>query len=141
MPASSTPAILQDADLQQRFNALDRFLVEHQALWRPRPFVHHTGLPWEAEYPQLATWLRAQSLEHAEAAHNQPHRVAAPAPFPQLADQAHNLSQIGELPQSPAQALPSRFSSDVPGRKWQQIDAFATRGRQPHVRVAMVLGA
>lgn len=125
MPASSTPAILQDADLQQRFNALDRFLVEHKALWRPRPFVHHTGLPWEAEYPELGTWLRAQSLEHAEAAHNQPHLLQAPAPFPQLADQAHNLSQIGELPQSPAQALPSRFSSDVPGRKWQQIDAFA----------------
>lgn len=125
MPASSTPAILQDADLQQRFNALDRFLVEHQALWRPRPFVHHTGLPWEAEYPELATWLRAQSLEHAEAAHNQPHLLQAPAPFPQLAAQTHELSQLGELPQSPAQALPARFSSDVPGRKWQQIDAFA----------------
>lgn len=132
MPASSTPAILQDADLQQRFNALDRFLVEHQALWRPRPFVHHTGLPWEAEYPELATWLRAQSLEHAEAAHNQPHRVAAPAPFPQLADQAHNLSQIGELPQQPGTALPARFSHDVPGRKWQQIDAFARSLRFEH---------
>jgi hypothetical protein len=132
MPASSTPAILQDADLQQRFNALDRFLVEHQALWRPRPFMHHTGLPWEAEYPELATWLRAQSLEHAEAAHNQPHLVAAPAPFPQLADQAHNLSQIGELPQQPGTTLPARFSHDVPGRKWQQIDAFARSLRFEH---------
>lgn len=132
MPASSTPAILQDADLQQRFNALDRFLVEHQALWRPRPFVHHTGLPWEAEYPELATWLRAQSLEHAEAAHNQPHLIEAPAPFPQLADQAHNLSQIGELPQQPGTALPARFSHDVPGRKWQQIDAFARSLRFEH---------
>jgi hypothetical protein len=124
MPTTA-PDILQDAALLQRFKALDSFLVEHQALWRPRPFVHHPALPWEAEHPQLAAWLRAQSLEHAEAAHNQPHLLQAPAPFPQLAAQAHDLSQIGELPQSPATALPARFSADVPGRKWQQIESFA----------------
>jgi hypothetical protein len=125
MPNSSPTHILQGAALLQRFQALDRFLIEHQALWRPRPFTHYPSLPWEAEHPQLATWLRVQSLEHAEAAHNQPHLLHAPAPFPQLAAQAHHLSQIGELPRSPASALPPRFSADVPGRKWQQIDAFA----------------
>ncbi|MFI8380639.1 methyltransferase [Pseudomonas sp. NPDC079086] len=125
MPTTTPAPILQDAALLQRFQALDSFLIEHQALWRPRPFVHYPALPWEANYPQLAAWLRAQSLEHAEAAHNQPHLLQAPAPFPQLAAQAHDLSQIGELPQSPATVLPARFSSDVPGRKWQQIDAFA----------------
>jgi len=127
MPTTTPAQILQDATLLQRFQALDRFLIEHQALWRPRPFVHYPALPWETEHPQLAAWLRAQSLEHAEAAHNQPHLLQAPAPFPQLAVQAHELSQLGELPQSPAQTLPARFSSDVPGRKWQQIDAFARR--------------
>ncbi|MFZ3153977.1 methyltransferase [Pseudomonas sp.] len=125
MPSTTAAQILQDAALLQRFQALDSFLTEHQALWRPRPFVHYPTLPWEAEHPQLAAWLRAQSLEHAEAAHNQPHLLQAPAPFPQLAAQAHDLSQIGELPQSPAQKLPVHFSADVPGRKWQQIDAFA----------------
>ena len=116
---------MQDAALLQRFQALDSFLREHQALWRPRPFVHYPALPWETEHPQLAAWLRAQSLEHAEAAHNQPHLLPAPTPFPQLATTAHALSQIGELPHSPASTLPARFSADVPGRKWQQIDAFA----------------
>ncbi|WP_422910573.1 methyltransferase [Pseudomonas sp. MAC6] len=125
MPTTTPAQILQDATLLQRFQALDRFLIEHQALWRPRPFVHYPALPWETEHPQLAAWLRAQSLEHAEAAHNRPYLLQAPAPFPQLAAQAHELNQLGELPQSPAQALPARFSSDVPGRKWQQIDAFA----------------
>ena len=125
MPTTHPAQILQDAALLQRFQALDSFLTEHQTLWRPRPFVHYPALPWEAEHPQLAAWLRAQSLEHAEAAHNQPHRLQAPAPFPQLAAQAHALSQIGELQQSPATVLPARFSADVPGRKWQQIDAFA----------------
>jgi hypothetical protein len=125
MPTTTPNHVLQGAALLQRFNALDSFLFEHQALWRPRPFVHYPSLPWEAEHPQLAAWLRAQSLEHAEAAHNQPHLLQAPAPFPQLAAQACELSQIGELPQSPATVFPARFSSDVPGRKWQQIDAFA----------------
>ncbi|MFP6860535.1 methyltransferase, partial [Pseudomonas sp.] len=125
MPTTTPAPILQDAALLQRFQALDSFLIEHQALWRPRPFVHYPALPWEANYPQLAAWLRTQSLEHAEAAHNQPHLLQAPAPFPLLAAQAHDLSQIGELPQLRATALPARFSNDVPGRKWQQIDAFA----------------
>lgn len=124
--ATASPAhILQNADLLQRFQALDSFLSEHQALWRPRPFVHYPHIPWEAEHPQLAAWLRAQSLEHAEAAHNQPHLLQAPAPFPQLAAQALRLSKVGELPHSPAGVLLARFSADVPGRKWQQIDAFA----------------
>ncbi|VXB93537.1 SAM-dependent methyltransferases [Pseudomonas sp. 8BK] len=125
MPTTLPAQILQDAALLQRFQALDSFLIEHQALWRPRPFVHYPVLPWEAEHPQLAAWLRAQSLEHAEAAHNQPYLLPAPVPFPQLAAQADELSLIGELPRLPATALPARFSSDVPGRKWQQIDAFA----------------
>lgn len=125
MPTTTPDQPLENADLLQRFNALDDFLCAHQALWRPRPFVHYPQIPWEAKHPQLAAWLRAQSLEHAEATHNQPHRLAAPAPFPQLAATAHALSQIGQLPHSPANVLPARFSADVPGRKWQQIDAFA----------------
>jgi hypothetical protein len=112
--------------LLQRFRALDSFLIEHQGLWRPRPFVHFPAQPWEAEHPQLAAWLKAQSLEHAEAAHNQPHLLQAPAPFPQLAALASALSQLGELPHKPSTELPARFSAAVPGRKWQQIQAFAS---------------
>ncbi|MGB4076040.1 methyltransferase [Pseudomonas sp.] len=119
------PDILQDAALLQRFKALDSFLIEHQALWRPRPFVHYPALPWEVDHPQLAAWLRTQSLEHAEAVHNQPHLLQAPAPFTQLAAQARALSQTSALPQQPATPLPARFSIDVPGRKWQQIESFA----------------
>ena len=111
--------------LQQHFTALDAFLHAHQGLWRPRPFTQHPQLPWETEHPQLASWLRSRSLEQAEAAHNQPHLLAAPAPFPELAAQAQALSQLPDLPQQPPQHLAPRFSVDVPGRKWQQIEAFA----------------
>ena len=55
MPTTTPAPILQDAALLQRFQALDSFLIEHQALWRPRPFVHYPALPWEANYPQLVS--------------------------------------------------------------------------------------
>lgn len=119
-----SPDILQGPLLHQRFAELDAFLLAHQALWRDKPFTVLT-LDWEREHPELARWLRGRSLEQAEAAHNQPERLDAPAPFPALAGRAAALTQVGALPARPAQPLPARFSVDVPGRKWQQIDAFA----------------
>ncbi|MCW2290452.1 hypothetical protein M2262_000502 [Pseudomonas sp. BIGb0408] len=111
--------------LLQRFQALDALLCAHQALWKPRPFTHRL-LPWESQYPELGNWLRGRTLEQAEAAHNQPTALqAAPAPFPELAAQTALLSEIGDLPQHASRQLPSRFSVDVPGRKWQQIRAFS----------------
>jgi hypothetical protein len=115
----SGPALLE------RFQMLDRFLQAHQPLWRPRPFAN-LHLPWETEHPRLAFWLRARSLQEADAAHNRPEALAAPAPFPQLAAHARQLSEIGELPAQALHEIPARFATDVPGRKWQQIEAFAS---------------
>ena len=112
--------------LLQRFQALDEFLAAHQALWRPRPFTHHRQLPWEPHHPELGQWLRARSLEQAEAAHGQPQQLQAPAPFAELARLSVDLSRIGDLPQRTLPAPPARLSVDVPGRKWQQIQAFAS---------------
>ena len=111
--------------LRQRFELLDRFLAQHQALWRPRPFTE-LQLPWEREHPQLAAWLRSRSLEDAEAAHNQPALLKAPEPFASLAAQAQVLSQVGSLPLRPPQAMDARQNAGVPGRKWQQILAFGS---------------
>lgn len=110
-------------DVEARFHALDAFLIEHQGLWKPRPFTHRQ-LPWEAEHPELAQWLRQRSLAEAEARHNHPHDLAAPAPFPQLAAQALQLSAVDKLPMHPLQAARHRLNVDVPGRKWEQIEAF-----------------
>ena len=110
-------------DVEARFRALDAFLIEHQGLWRPRPFTQRQ-LPWENEYPELAQWLRQRSLANAEANHNQPHGLLAPAPFPQLASQALQLSTVDKLPTQPLQPAAHRLNVDVPGRKWQQIEAF-----------------
>ncbi|MFJ4142022.1 methyltransferase [Pseudomonas sp. NPDC089734] len=116
---------LQDEHLRSRFRALDSFLFAHQSLWRPRPFTQQ-HLPWEAQYATLAQWLRQRTLAQAEAAHNHPEQVDAPYPFPQLADEASALTQVGALPVYPLEAVAARQSVDVPGRKWQQIEAFAS---------------
>jgi hypothetical protein len=129
MPAKGvdTSYVLTGEDLLARFTALDAFLIEHQALWKPRPFTH-LSLAWEASYPELALWLRGRSLEEAENAHNQPaDLVDAPEPFVSLAAMSAELSSIGELPGHALEAAGHRLNVDVPGRKWQQIEAFASR--------------
>jgi hypothetical protein len=126
LPDVSSPEPLHGPQLRQRFAELDDFLVAQQSLWRAKPFTA-LALDWEHEHPELARWLRGRSLEQADAAHNQPERLDAPAPFPALAARAAALAAVGALPAAATEPLPAAFSVDVPGRKWRQIDAFAGR--------------
>jgi hypothetical protein len=129
MPAKGveTSHVLTGENLLARFTALDAFLIEHQALWKPRPFTY-LSLPWETAYPELASWLRGRSLEDAERAHNHPADLAdAPEPFASLAALSAELSAVGELPEHALETPGHRLNVDVPGRKWQQIEAFASR--------------
>ncbi|EJM29532.1 methyltransferase [Pseudomonas sp. GM25] len=124
--ANSSDVLTGEA-LLARFTALDTFLTTHQALWKPRPFTH-LQLPWEASYAELALWLRRRSLEDAENAHNQTAELLdAPEPFASLAALSLELSSVGELPAHTLEAAGHRLNVDVPGRKWQQIEAFASR--------------
>jgi len=127
MPAKGVDShVLTGEALLARFNALDAFLIKHQALWKPRPFTHR-HLPWEASYPELATWLRGRSLEDAEDVHNQPALLNAPEPFASLAALSVELSAVDELPAHTLAVAGHRLNVDVPGRKWQQIEAVASR--------------
>ncbi|MCO7625149.1 SAM-dependent methyltransferase [Pseudomonas fluorescens] len=129
MPAKGveTSHVLTGEALLARFTALDAFLIEHQALWKPRPFTH-LSLPWETAYPELSKWLRGRSLEDAERAHNHPaDLVDAPEPFAALAALSAELSAVVELPEHPLETPGHRLNVDVPGRKLQQIEAFASR--------------
>lgn len=128
MPAKGVDSshVLTGEALLARFAALDAFLIEHQALWKPRPFTH-LRLPWEASYPSLSSWLRGRSLEEAENSHNQPCLLEAPEPFASLAEMSLELSAVGVLPAHTLEAAGHRLNVDVPGRKWQQIEAFASR--------------
>ena len=129
MPAKGveTSHVLTGEALLARFTALDAFLIEHQALWKPRPFTH-LSLPWETAYPELSKCLRGRSLEDAERAHNHPaDLVDAPEPFAALAALSAELSAVVELPEHALETPGHRLNVDVPGRKWQQIEAFASR--------------
>ncbi|WP_077525676.1 methyltransferase [Metapseudomonas resinovorans] len=128
----TSPAPLRGPHLRERFAALNEFLREHQAIWRPIPFIE-PRLPWENQLPELAAWLLERTLADADAIHNHPEELNAPAPYPQLAARSVELCRLGELPAVRAETLPHAFMVDVPGRKWQQIDAFASRlgFRQP----------
>ena len=127
MPAKGVDShVLTGEALLARFMTLDAFLIEHQALWKPRPFTH-LQLPWEASYPELAEWLRGRSLEDAENSHNQPCLLNAPEPFASLAALSLELGSVGELPAHTLETAGHRLNVDVPGRKWQQIEAFASR--------------
>ncbi|WP_120995072.1 methyltransferase [Stutzerimonas urumqiensis] len=110
-------------ELVDRFRAVDAFLVQHQALWRPRPFTYRV-LPWEASHPALASWLRERTLEQAEAAHREPTSLEAPEPFPTLARQALEASRLPELPVARLIGGTDEPPAGVPGRKWQQVRAF-----------------
>lgn len=123
---ADSSCVLTGEALLARFTALDAFLIEHQALWKPRPFTH-LQLPWETSYPSLSSWLRGRSLEEAESSHNQPYLLEAPEPFASLAALSLELSSVAELPGHALEAAGHRLNVDVPGRKWQQIEAFASR--------------
>ena len=114
------------ADLLAHFKALDTYLRDHQYLWRPRPFTQ-LNVPWEAHHPHLSQWLRQRSLQDAEACHNAPHDLIAPAPFSDWAATSLALSAMPRLPAHPLTPAAPRLQVDVPGRKWQQIEAFAQR--------------
>lgn len=121
--------VLTGEALLARFTALDAFLTAHQALWKPRPFTH-LHLPWETSYPQLSQWLRQRSLDDAEKDHHQPWLIdGAPSPFPDLAATSCALSAVAQLPSRLLEAPAHRLDVEVPGRKWQQIEAFAARLR------------
>lgn len=117
-----TTPYLDGQQLLERFQALDHFLLQHQHLWRPRPFTQ-LHLAWEHAHPELSCWLRQRTLEQADCTDS----LAPPAPFAQLAAEAQQLGQVGELPDAGLHPAGHRLDVHVPGRKWQQIEAFSRR--------------
>jgi hypothetical protein len=119
----------RDAVLKVRLLAIGELLQRHAALWRLQAFTH-LQMPWEADYPQLTRRLRALSLERAEQlAANENElgdflREFIPA--------APDVQRAAAVPPFLSRRLPDGelfengiAARDIPGRKWQQITAFA----------------
>ncbi|SDT89819.1 methyltransferase [Halopseudomonas salegens] len=109
---------------QDRFQALDTWLAQYQAVWREKPFTR-LECDWEADYPELAQWLRQRSLADAEAVHTSLALPDAPAPLPELLATAARLSAVPDWSPVPGDTWPELLERHIPGRKWQQIQTFA----------------
>lgn len=127
-PAATLPEPEKiSSSLHQGFSTLTALLTRHADFWRQKPFTCRR-LDWEQQHAALGNWLRARSLQQAEAVHNDPAALAAcgaPAPFGKLAEECRALSSLPELPRPLVSAMQAKLSTDVPGRKWQQINSLA----------------
>ena len=113
----------RDTWLSRRLQALSDELSRHRVLWQHAAF-RAPVLPWESDYPQLATRLRALTLAEAEALHGDPPASAALLAGWLPVDRWLSLAAVARARPRPLVAWPRAVARDVPGRKWAQIDAF-----------------
>lgn len=112
-------------DIPPRFATLDDLLAEHAWLWRPQPFKEARP-PWCEALPALVRELDGLGDEEAEGLADD-----GPALIDLLARHVPRLRELHGLTALPARGgaalrdLGPRFARDVPGRKWQQVSAFA----------------
>jgi hypothetical protein len=113
----------RDEYLLEHFQRFDRLLQRYLPLWREQAF-QQPQLPWEQQFPGLASSLRNMEFTDAERlAENANELAQRLSEFVPDAITIYNACQLsplsaGELPQ-----LAEGYT--VPGRKWQQINAFA----------------
>ncbi len=112
-------------NLAQRFQQLDAFLAAHAWLWRPQPFKQARP-DWCERLPGLCESLLSLSEEVLARLTGD-----AAALTSLLAEHLPALGELDELtllPQCEQKALADlgpHFANGIPGRKWQQVTAFA----------------
>tara|TARA_R110002073_G_scaffold20812_7_gene74069 strand:+ start:4829 stop:6025 length:1197 start_codon:yes stop_codon:yes gene_type:complete len=123
-------------ELESAFLRLDSVLSDSQQLWLPRPFTTD-DLPWSHTHPDLKTALLALSDTAVTQLHNSPQqrldwfREREPALCAALCAFAPGPTTTIRAP-----AFDHFDSLHIPGRKWQQVLAFAGALGQheyPHV--------
>lgn len=103
--------------------ALGALLRTWRPVWSPRPFVH-LRCAWEADWPEVAAWLRGLPLEAVEAWEPDPWSMTgAPPALRSWLDATAPWLDLPSLPVIPL-AAPPRAELRVLERKWQQILAF-----------------
>ena len=115
-------------NLRQRFLELQSVLNAHQALWRPSPFYVRRP-EWCAQWPALAEAVLGLDESTLEAFVDDPEAcrgwLAARLPVVGL---LAPLCALAPLPSRDLPACDGRFDWFVPGRKREQIEAFAAHG-------------
>ncbi|MCP4680429.1 MAG: methyltransferase [Deltaproteobacteria bacterium] len=108
------------------FRALTAHLKSTEVLWKPRPFV---GLPvsWESAFPKMSRALRSLTVTEVEAIRSDLTKIVSVSP--ELSDLYHRNEQLTGFPALEAQdglIDPRRNPLRVSGRKWRQIERFAS---------------
>jgi hypothetical protein len=115
--------------IAERLIALGEILVEYQSLWQPRAF-HHRQLPWEAEHPELAAYLRAMPYQQAVDLQTDDNALlellSAYLPVANILRELIRLplSSIKENTAKEKTVYPPALINEIPGRKLAQIEAF-----------------
>ena len=113
-------------NLTSAFQQLDTVLTDSQPLWRPQPFTSNE-LAWQQTHPQLSTALLALDEDEARDLHDDQQRRIAwfQQKQPALCDRLYAFEPPTSIALHPVAASP--FDNiGIPGRKWQQITAFAS---------------
>lgn len=113
-------------DAPDRLRSLGAFLLAHEDLWRPRPFVGDPR-PWRARHPEVAAWtdgLDEAAVEHLSEADLDVDGV--PAALRGWARAAAARARVPDFPEGPSglSPAPNRPPRGVRGRKWAQVHAF-----------------
>ncbi|MGF1762729.1 methyltransferase [Aliivibrio kagoshimensis] len=105
------------------FHSLDSILFKHRTLWQ-LSLYSHLDYPWRDTLPQLCDWLDEMSDEQLNQYKNDPQRLSsAITPWITEADALYRLTQVPSAALHPV-ATPRGIDCGIPGRKWQQIEAF-----------------
>lgn len=111
-------------ELQTRFDVLGNILRQNDHLWRTPAFTS-LSLSWENTEPELAKALRALTLVEAEMlAGDQAKLADFLQPWLEAANTIVGDTAVPAINARTLPKLPEPYG--VPGRKWQQIQAFAT---------------
>ncbi len=109
----------------QVWAALDQGLTKTQSFWQNRPFEGAARQQWKNAHPELWCWLKSLSEEEQGYLQANDEALAkALSPFIPEAMALWQLAQSHPLPTSEIMSWPRDFDAGIPGRKWQQINAF-----------------
>lgn len=113
--------------LQQRFANLSELLRATQRYWRPMAY-YTDFLPWLDEHPDLAQGLMALSRDRIEQLARDDSLLSGfLAQYLPFAPELRAAAIVPMLPQLAALPVAPRFHAGIPGRKWQQVEAFVRR--------------
>ena len=118
--------------LAEQFQSLDRLLFQYQQLWKPRAFYQDV-LGWESTHPHLLNKLYTLTVDDVLSIDGNFQALAGF--FHDVLDDALLLWHLCQLPESTKTDIHHSLTAfdqvDIPGRKWQQITAFANQLNQP----------